>query len=637
VTAVAFSPFNGALLASAAWDGTVRLRSTATGRDVVPPLRTAPKACCVVFSADGTRLATGNAAGTRLIDTATGQDVVPPMALGAPVTTLAFSPDGTMLAIGSADRTARLVSTATGSTIGAPVPHGDAVRRVAFSPDGHWWATASNDRRARLLDARTGGQVAVITHGKAVRSVDFSADSALLATGSLDGTARLIEIRTGQEVARIMHGGGVMKVAFNPQVGTHGQLLATASYRPESLVRLVDTANGITFRRLPSAKPVQSISISGDSRLMAIAGADNGACDGTAAASVGYVSVVRLSDGTVFPPVLTEAPPCRAILSSDGRLLVMSLADGAVEAMDLTPQATALGTSLLIRIRHRGPGAAVALSPDGAWVASGGEDGAVQVVDVRTGTDVVPPVRLPGAPTVLQFSDDKEWLGIACEGGTVLLAQLAGPGRTRPFSGLGQINSLVFSPDSHLLATASSDATARIIDVAGGRELEPPIKGIGNVASVAFSPDGRLLATSEDGAARLFDVATRKEVRRLKQGGQPANNVTFSPDGRFVATVNDDDTARLFAVGSGDEVSRFAQDRPITTVAYTPDGQLLAVGDSQEVTLYWADPQLVIDRLCRRQGRNMTDDEWEHYIGNGEPRRPTCAEWRTDASPALTR
>jgi len=646
VTAVAFSP-DGALLASAAWDGTVHLRSTATGQDVVPPLRTAGKACCVAFSADGTRLATGNAAGTRLIDTATGQDAVPPIAGAGAVTTVAFSPDGARLAIGSADRTARLVSTATGADLVAPVVHGGTVRRVAFSPDGLWWATASLDRRARLLDARTGGLVAEVVHERGVRSVDFSADSKLLATGSLDDTARLIDIKTGTEVARIAHGAVVMKVAFNPRPGVDGRLLATASGKGESLVRLVDTANGIDFRQIQPDKPVRSLSISGDSRLMAIDSADDGACDGhgTAAADAGQVTIVRLSDGMAFPPILYRAPPCQAILSLDGRKLAAALADGTAEVSELPSQAVmatasqevTLGNGPVVQIRHQGPVTSVDFGPHGA-MASGGVDRAVRVVDAGSGRDVMPPIQLPAPVTIVRFTNDGHWLGVAASDGTVQLIALAGQAPPATFRSGGLINGLTFSRDSRLLATASADGTARIIDIADGKEIVP-VRGSGTVLAVAFSPDGHLLATGgEDGTARLIDVATGEEMHRLSQGDQAVNNVSFSPDGQLVATVNDDDTARLFAVASGDEVSRFERDRPITTVAYTPDGRLLAVGDTQQVNLYWADPQHIIDSLCARQGRNMSADEWRYYIGNGEPWRATCPGWRTALSaPALTR
>jgi Caspase domain/WD domain, G-beta repeat len=66
------------------------------------------------------------------------------------------------------------------------------------------------------------------------------------------------------------------------------------------------------------------------------------------------------------------------------------------------------------------------------------------------------------------------------------------------------LRGLAFSPDGSRLATASDDATARVWDLATGREVMK-VRHPTGVSDVAVSPDGRLLATA--GAdARVWSV-----------------------------------------------------------------------------------------------------------------------------------
>ena len=67
------------------------------------------------------------------------------------------------------------------------------------------------------------------------------------------------------------------------------------------------------------------------------------------------------------------------------------------------------------------------------------------------------------------------------------------------------------------------------------------------IAGVAFSPDGRLLATaSSDGTARVWDPATGEHMRTLTGHTSAIYGVAFSPDGRLLATASWDETTRVW-------------------------------------------------------------------------------------------
>ena len=149
----------------------------------------------VVFSPDGKILATASYNGAvRLWSVSTQRQVGAPMTADSkPVLAVAFSPDGTMLATASDDGTARLWDVATHRQIGAPMTaDDDYVRDVAFSPGGTMLATASDDGTARLWDVATQQEIGapMTADSEYVKGVASTADGTILAT-QRDGTARL--------------------------------------------------------------------------------------------------------------------------------------------------------------------------------------------------------------------------------------------------------------------------------------------------------------------------------------------------------------------------------------------------------------------------------------------------------------
>jgi WD40 repeat protein len=69
-------------------------------------------------------------------------------------------------------------------------------------------------------------------------------------------------------------------------------------------------------------------------------------------------------------------------------------------------------------------------------------------------------------------------------------------------------NSVAFSPDGRLLATAGDDGVVRLWSVTSGAELRHVGSSLDRLVGVAFSPDGKMLAaTGYDNDIRLWDLA----------------------------------------------------------------------------------------------------------------------------------
>jgi WD40 repeat protein len=83
-----------------------------------------------------------------------------------------------------------------------------------------------------------------------------------------------------------------------------------------------------------------------------------------------------------------------------------------------------------------------------------------------------------------------------------------------------------------------------------------------SVDKVAFSLDGRwVVTTGEDQTARVWDVGTGKEITVLRGHTKLLTQAAFSPDGQWVVTVSSDGALvfRCELCGSLDELLAYAR------------------------------------------------------------------------------
>ena len=101
--------------------------------------------------------------------------------------------------------------------------------------------------------------------------------------------------------------------------------------------------------------------------------------------------------------------------------------------------------------------------------------------------------------------------------------------------------------------------------------------------SVAFSPDGRILASAHQGGdVVLWDARDGRQLGLLKGHRDQVDQVVFSPDGRSLATAGKDKTVKLWSLATRRQTARATLKgdlTPVWSVAYSPDGKTLAVAD----------------------------------------------------------
>jgi WD40 repeat protein/serine/threonine protein kinase len=497
--------------------------------------RKKPNPFLIAMSRDGKRVASqrqryADAPLVEIFDVASGQRTAECGKSGARLLSLDFSPDGAHLAAVHESPHIYLFDAETGAQTAVLSGHQGIVRSVAFSPDGRCLASCGDDQTIRVWDAKSGGVVCTLRGDVgSLMSVVYSPDGRRLASGGSDGTIRLWNAAGGEALA-VSHGhtGEISRVTF----ADDGRTIASAAL--DGTVRLWDaTVRSDPLELKGHTNFVYPVAFSPDGRRIA-----SGSWDETARVWDASGSPVNVLRG--------HAKPLGALaFARDGRLFSWS-EDQTIRLWD-TDTGHVIDVLNHRGMKRRNSVYSLVVSPDGQRLGAVTDDG-VRFWDVATRTELRRlnlPIR---GVRVVAYSPDGRWLAAGGDNPSVVIVDAASGKRLVELTGLaGRIQSIVFSPDGRQLLTAGRDPTLRLWDAATGRLVRSFAGHSLEVLAAIFHPDGtRVASAGHDRSILIWDTNTGEELVRLPGHGWYVFSLAFSPNGETLVSGSGDTTLRLW-------------------------------------------------------------------------------------------
>lgn len=293
---------------------------------------------------------------------------------------------------------------------------------------------------------------------------------------------------------------------------------------------------------------------------------------------------------------------------SDGKVLRWTISD------DLKAPQTILQTSY--------GNSSLSITQNGRYLAVGTDIGIINIIDLQN--PGAPPQQLKGHQSVVYsvaFTPDGLQLFSTGADKKILLWDMDSRTSSTLYQENASVKTLSVSSDGKFLAGGTDDGQILIWDNKANQFSIIRIPDNISVFASAFSPNTTMLAVGDaKGNIYFYNPYSKKLLRSLQaHNGRRVTDIRFNSTGELVASTSFNGSIVVFD-------TRFLGNAPIIlsepssytlAAVFSNDSRKIIIGTSKQDFIYvWpAQPKPLVEQLCSKITRTLSQDEWNSYIG----------------------
>ncbi|XP_077932574.1 apoptotic protease-activating factor 1 isoform X2 [Halichoerus grypus] len=517
------------------------------------------------FSEDGQRIASCGVDKTlQVFKAETGEKLLEIKAHEDEVLCCAFSADDRLIATCSVDKKVKIWNSVTGELVHIYDEHSEQVNCCHFTNNSHYLllATASSDCFLKLWDLNQKEcRNTMFGHTNSVNHCRFSPDDKLLASCSADGTLKLFDIHTSDLLAEIPtgHHSTIQYCDFSPQ--NHLAVVALSQccvelWNMDSYLKVADCRGHLSWVHCVMFSPDGSSFLTSSDDQTIRLWETKKVCKNSAIVLKQEIDVVFQENEVT-------------VLAVDN-IKRLQLINGKTGQIDYLTEAQV---------------SCCCLSPHFQYIAFGGEDGAIEILELLNNR--IFQSRIGHKKTVrhIQFTDDGKTLISSSDDSSIQVWNWQSEEYVFLQAHQETVKDFKLLKNSKLLSW-SFDGTVKVWSIITGRIEKDFVCHQDTVLSCDISPDAtKFSSTSADKTAKIWSFDLLSPLCELRGHKGCVRCSVFSVDSTLLATGDDNGEIRIWNVSNGEllhlcapisvEEGAATHGGWVTDLCFSPDSKML--------------------------------------------------------------